>query len=452
MEDNLLPSFVDPKLSNSSNEAELKSIPSPRIVWPSIETPHYLVYNNLEGIVDSNSLKAFSHIERSELYSKFSSTDLDLLVRMAQRTHLNTSCYSDILYYISRITTFWHRYFQFFKPEIVLSTVLPHSFGDFIFSLVAKKLDIPFLCLINAGLSTHSFIVDLSSNKLIRSSCASLDRISRREDLEILLENTSTSRNARVPYSGKTKLRASSNYSQEIRYLLNDQHHGQLALEHNVNLARYYDSLSTNPDSLLNLNKKQKFHLYYLHFQPESSTIPSALTCADQRETIHHIRSSISPKDILLVKEHPQQFRRTGRCFASEKHLRGVLKHRSKLFYDSICSIPSTYLFPRRQHFQVIPQDMLTIWYANGTIGLQAIMQGYNVEKLPTLNPFHILSRDLHLMPYKQRIEYILDTMESFLFPLSVFDHDPVASSQKVQSNITELVYSYTNCEHVSIL
>ena len=374
-EDNLLPSFVDPKVSNPENEADICKIPSPRIVWPALETPYYLIYNNLKGIVDSQSLKSLSPIGRSNLYSNFTSTDLDLLVRMAQRTHLNTSCYSDILYYISRITAFWHQYFKLFDPEIVLSTVLPHSFGDFIFSLVAKRLGIPFLCLINAGLSTHSFIVDLSSNKLIRSSSSKLDRISRREDLKVLLESATKSGNVRVPYSGKTRLRASSNYSQEMRYLLNDKQHGQIALQHNVELARYYDSISTNPESLIELHKEKRFHVYYLHFQPESSTIPSALTCADQRETIQYIRSCISPDDILFVKEHPQQFRRTGRCFASQEHLQGVLRHRSQSFYDSICAIPSTYLLPRQQHFQVIPSDKLTVWYANGTIGLQAIMR-----------------------------------------------------------------------------
>lgn len=123
-------------------------------------------------------------------------------------------------------------------------------------------------------------------------------------------------------------------------------------------LFKLYDSLTKVPD----LN--QKYIVYFLHFQPERTSLPEALEFSNQWLIIRMISSSL-PKDWkLLVKEHPSTY---------TNHF--DTRYRNSQFYKDIASLNNVLLVPLDFNtFDLIDysQGIATI---TGTVGVQALIR-----------------------------------------------------------------------------
>ena len=95
-----------------------------------------------------------------------------------------------------------------------------------------------------------------------------------------------------------------------------------------ANLYKYFNSqkIETQLENL-------KYWIFFLHYQPERSTLPEGGLYFNQFEAIARLRSLLPIDVTILVKEHPSTFRRLSDP-----------RYRNKSFYRKINSLTKTFL------------------------------------------------------------------------------------------------------------
>lgn len=105
--------------------------------------------------------------------------------------------------------------------------------------------------------------------------------------------------------------------------------------------------------------------IFFLHYQPERTSLPEASQFAVQLSAILEARLALPDDMLLLVKEHPSTF--SNRC---------DFKWRSKEFYSQIAAIPGVqFVDISTDTFELIDHSSVVITLT-GTVGLEALMRG----------------------------------------------------------------------------
>lgn len=110
----------------------------------------------------------------------------------------------------------------------------------------------------------------------------------------------------------------------------------------------------------------QPYYVFFLHYQPEASTLPYGLAFAQQWMAISRLRM-VLPADIqLVVKDHPGMF------------LRGMLRPsvRDCYFYEAIAGLPNTVLVDINQDSFDLIDHAEAVVTITGTAGFQALARG----------------------------------------------------------------------------
>jgi hypothetical protein len=124
-------------------------------------------------------------------------------------------------------------------------------------------------------------------------------------------------------------------------------------------ILNLYNNLSEN------FQFPEKYLVYFLHFQPERTTLPEAGKFVQQWLIIRALSMAIPDDMVLVVKEHPSTFR---------NHF--SKKVRSPHFYNSINSIHNVTLAPLRvTPFELIDRSVAAAT-CTGTVGVEAAMRG----------------------------------------------------------------------------
>lgn len=113
-----------------------------------------------------------------------------------------------------------------------------------------------------------------------------------------------------------------------------------------------------------------KYVIFFLHFQPERTTHPDGGIYGQQTLAIREIRSKLPEDFTLLVREHPSIF------------LKGLnLKFRNRVFYETINSLPNTYLVdPFSETSAKYIHYASGVCTITGTVGFESVM-----ARTPTL-------------------------------------------------------------------
>jgi hypothetical protein len=145
----------------------------------------------------------------------------------------------------------------------------------------------------------------------------------------------------------------------------------------------FYKTHSINVDF-----KNLRYFLFFLHYQPERSTLPEGYGFEDQFYAIK-ILSKMLPKGIkLIVKEHPSMFSR-----GSEFKVRSIYN------YKSILKLPNVSLSKMNMdNFQLI-DNALAVSTITGTVGLESyvrkkpvILFGRTVLNVPGVHAYKSIS------------------------------------------------------------
>lgn len=106
-----------------------------------------------------------------------------------------------------------------------------------------------------------------------------------------------------------------------------------------------------------NVNYNEKYYIFPLHYQPESSTLINAMYTVNQYESIKNISFSLPLNIKLYVKDHPNGI--------------GFM---SKETYKKILSLPNVkYIGPRENNFNLI-KNSLGIITLTSTMGYEALL------------------------------------------------------------------------------
>jgi hypothetical protein len=115
---------------------------------------------------------------------------------------------------------------------------------------------------------------------------------------------------------------------------------------------------------------KRPYVVFFMHYQPEESTIPRGGVFAQQLNAIMKLRSLL-PSDVnILVKENRATYRAPVTL---------AIAVRSQKFYRSIVGLPSTYLIPTEfDTFSLIDRAQ-AVATVTGTVGLESLCRGKKV-------------------------------------------------------------------------
>ncbi|MCG9101355.1 hypothetical protein LH462_10170 [Laribacter hongkongensis] len=117
------------------------------------------------------------------------------------------------------------------------------------------------------------------------------------------------------------------------------------------------------------VNFRQPYYVFFLHYQPEATTLPCGLAFAQQWLAISRLRMALPAHVQLVVKDHPGMF------------LRGMLRPsvRDCYFYDAIAGLPNTVLVDINQDSFDLMDHAEAVVTITGTAGFQALCRGKHV-------------------------------------------------------------------------
>ena len=357
---------------------------------------------NLSLYSDSSIFKLIGLIPHSE--SSFSryrqsfytyepvSSSLILLLRNMERYIAADYCLMDRIELARSILHFWHWFLDEVRISSIVSLGQCHYIYDIALLIAAntRGIDVYQLCqspiadrwflmngfaLQNPGSKPRPIPANLQSDYRIESYTSSL---MQSYDVKQVQRSLSSGTRYRVSVSEKRKFlmsSASSGPSSPLNSL--------------VSLKRCYDRLSYSLQKLSRfIEKGRSVHLFFLHYQPEASTIPGAGIYGDQRHAIRSILSQASGEP-LFVKEHPAQFHDGPSEDPRHPYWKRPYRFRSPDFYKWIAKQQSCFLVDSSVPLSDISEQYnVTLWSLMGSSTLEAFGSGLNIKQLPCSSPW----------------------------------------------------------------
>lgn len=243
----------------------------------------------------------------------------------------------------------------------------PHSPDNYILFECANALKIPVVnirqsplpwcALIEAGLSFDSIPLKIfpskeSSSDLDATVTNYINSLSGGYDEAIPeYERTRFVKYKGNLWSWKKEIRRLLKYRFSIRYI-----------KESIDKFRTLRSLESKS---LETSLNERYVVFFLHYQPERTTLPEGEIYNQQLLAIQNLRM-ILPKDIkLIVREHPSTFRN-----------KFIKKFRPDMFYNKISIMENVYLSsPLQDPFSLLDKSIF-IATITGTIGVEAVIRG----------------------------------------------------------------------------
>jgi hypothetical protein len=202
-----------------------------------------------------------------------------------------------------------------------------------------------------------------------------------------------------------------------------------------------------------------KFVFFPLHFQPEASTSAKGRHFVDQREAVALVAESLPTNWMLVVKEHPHQWRR--------------LYPRSRNYWKRIASIPKVRVIPHDyENPSIIQRCEGLVSISHSTLGVEAWANGKKVvflgdshlREAPGIfctNSLEELRRlwdsgasgpitEPEILSYLQRVENA--TFEGALYgtPAKLSASEAESFNRRTQHNIAEVILSWLSMKNLA--
>lgn len=331
----------------------------------------------------------------------------------AKRTIYPDIALPNIDTFIDRLADMWFRYLLHFNPTIFLSAIVPHSLIDLVLAECCRMLKIPFICQVTTGMRHHCFHLNYSSRRYL--SNARFSKVSSHDLKDFIYYCGMSSANFRSSYVNSINTSFQTALASQKRNLLLNDESAKLILSRKIELARYYDRLSTLKTIPANVSK---IHYLFLHYQPEMTTSPLALRYSNQNLIAKYILNHLPKDEILIIKEHPRQFLDCGILGGRRSHIERCLSFRTPKHYQELMENSYCYFLPRRvKNEQLFKGMRATFWTATGTSSLQAFLNGHDIGSLNTLTPYFML-QNKSAISVDDRYQYTISEMSRYLYPL----------------------------------
>jgi hypothetical protein len=274
-----------------------------------------------------------------------------------------------------RLITFFLNNFRKHKIEIAFFEEIPYSASSFVANLVANKLNIKTI-IFQQGIITNSCfcvskieqIGNLLESPLPDFSEESIIKMDKKFEIDLFyLDNKYQKLSKLEIFANRLKKRISllrMTYILLLKILFLKQR-AKLELRKSISAYIKYIDVKThkgllNSMSLSNPDLNIKFVIFFLHYQPELTTLPLGKEYFDQILAIEKLSSILPADTILYVKEHPMTY--------------GA--HRGKDFYSRLKSIKNTYLINEKISSYVLMEKCIFVATITGTCGFESIKGG----------------------------------------------------------------------------
>ena len=170
-------------------------------------------------------------------------------------------------------------------------------------------------------------------------------------------------------------------------------------------------------DSIIPHEITASYGVYFLHYQPESNTLPDAEIYNDQYLAIKKISSSLPDGMILVLKEHPSTFAK--RC---------DLRFRPKGFYKRLVSLPNVAMCPLDTPTFDLIDSAAFVSSITGVCLTEALARGVPIIFFNSAR-FTEFPENVVIDGSKETLERLSVAILKIVSPSFTFPHDDVTDS-----------------------
>lgn len=245
------------------------------------------------------------------------------------------------------------------KPDLILFTATPHNIKTWVLSRVAESIGIPVLFFQVSFFLWRQFLLEgLRKDARIISPRTKQVPEKDKEFYSQYMRKKSGSMEEAMPFYEIDRLRKNNwkliDAKNEFRNFLKNP---LKSIEKIKSYTTYQKLSQTPPDS--------KYVAFFLHYQPERSTIPEGYGFGIQLSAILALQQALPDDTILLVKEHPSTYTNN---FSK--------KYRNQQFYETIASIDRVMLSPISADTYKIIDNSIATASITGTVIGEALVRG----------------------------------------------------------------------------
>lgn len=269
--------------------------------------------------------------------------------------------------FLSRITKVISSYAEALRTNKITHVYfnsIPHQIDSFILYKVAEYMDIK--CIVVSSLGTLNrfglFMGGTFSNNLMKLGLHPPEEVAG--DVQSLMIRFRKARQVDIIPKNE-QIRLNTPYLYHMARIIRVNWHSPINVVNHIKTRRFYRKNAEDNTELLN----ESFVVsYFLHYQPERTTLPEGGIFVDQLSAIRLLRSLLPNNYVLLVKEHP-----TTLNYTADKNFRSIS------YYKEILSLPNVKLISAFSDTQALIEKSRIVATVTGSVGLEALVKKKNV-------------------------------------------------------------------------
>lgn len=264
---------------------------------------------------------------------------------------------------ISNIVIEYLSFYSECMPDYIYSKNIPHEIKAWIRCNVAEYLGIKVLTIEDRPLPYFFYLVKGFKKErkicIIDNSYCSENLIEKNKYIDDYVYRTQSEYSIGIPYYEKDKiLKNGSKYYNLYADLLSSWKRLDLVFNKYI-CYKTYQKIAIIPDLTI------KYIIYFMHYQPEQTSLPEAFGFTQQIIAINTLRIA-TPRNIeIFVKEHPATF--TYRCYPSQRH---------PSFYEDINIIDGVSLVNIDIDSYSLIDSSIATASLTGTVGVESLIRG----------------------------------------------------------------------------
>lgn len=250
------------------------------------------------------------------------------------------------------------------KPSCILFQTTPHDLTNWVFGKVAESMRVPVYILKASALPWRVGVKQgIAGQKDVSIPVAGKSTLSS-EALDFVTKNKSSYSDAQPEYEKeRIKKGVHKKWSWTNEILTNtpkNPKNWRKAIKNSIKKKRAYNEYISAKDA--KRNPGTLYGVFFLHYQPERTTVPEGGIYGQQINAIQELALSIPDGSLLVVKEHPSIFRRP---FSDYVRPRG--------FYKALSSIPNVMVSAVEHDTFDLIDNAGFVSTITGTVGFQAL-------------------------------------------------------------------------------
>jgi hypothetical protein len=265
--------------------------------------------------------------------------------------------------YIARFALAYYRFFKLHLPDAVYFRSSPHQIESWITAFVAEYTKVPVLIsersvvpwrrYIVRGLHRHREIC--VPDKLFFAE----NGVDETQRLGQYIINKQKSYEHAIPDYERKRLERNRG---KIYSFKNELVYWWKRPDYILNKYRCYQA---HKRLSITIDFAQPFIVFFLHYQPERTTLPEGFGFAQQILAISALRAATPLHIAIIVKEHPSTF--TNRCETTQRH---------PSFYEDISALRGVFLSKIEINSYALLDSALAVATITGTVGVEALLRG----------------------------------------------------------------------------